>query len=64
MSETAIKTRGQIRPSNSFWICCAERRLAGYVEEHDAFPEGNEITVEEFDREDLLLAIRWGKSDV
>ena len=63
MCETAIKTSRRIAPTDSFWICCAERRLAGYVEEHDAFPEGNEITVAEFDREDLLLAIRWGKSD-
>jgi hypothetical protein len=63
MTAVAINTRGRIDRSSEFWICCAERHLANYLAEHDSFPETNEITVNDLDREDLLLAIRWGKSD-
>jgi hypothetical protein len=63
MTATAIQTSGRIDQSNEFWICCAERRLADYLEAHDCFPEAKEITVNDLDREDLLLAIRWGKSE-
>ena len=62
MTETSRYTRGRIQPSSSFWICCAERHLADYVDEH-GLPDGNHSTVETLDREELLLAIRWGKSD-
>jgi hypothetical protein len=62
MTATAIHTSGRIDQSSEFWICCAEKRLADYVAHHDGFPEANEITVSELDREDLLLTIRWGKS--
>jgi hypothetical protein len=62
MTATAMQTNGRIDQANGFWICCAERRLAEYVVEHDSFPDANEIIVNDFDREDLLLAIRWGKS--
>src|SRR2546423_2988199 len=62
MTATAIHTSGRINQSNEFWICCAERRLADYLGEHNCFPEANEIIVNDLDREDLLLAIRWGKS--
>ena len=62
MTATAVHTSGRIDRSSAFWICCAERRLADYVGEHDSFPDDAEIIVNDFDREDLLLAIRWGKS--
>ena len=62
VAEVVLQSRGEIPLSSSFWICCAERRLAKYVTEHDDFPEGNQIIVEALDREDVLLAIRWGKS--
>ena len=62
MTATAIHTSGRIDHSSEFWICCAERHLADYVAERDCFPDANEITVNDLDREDLLLAIRWGKS--
>ena len=62
ITATAIHTSGRIDQPSEFWICCAERRLADYVAEHDSFPDANEITVNDLDREDLLLAIRWGKS--
>src|ERR1044071_8076439 len=62
MTATAIHTSSRIDQSSEFWICCAEKRLADYVAETDRFPEADEIIVEDLDREDLLLAIRWGKS--
>jgi hypothetical protein len=62
MTATAIQTAGRIDHSSEFWICCAEKRLADYLAETDDFPEANEIIVKDLGREDLLLAIRWGKS--
>ena len=62
MTATALQTSGRIDESSEFWICCAERRLADYITEYDNFPEANEIIVNDMDREDLLLAIRWVKS--
>ena len=62
MTATAIHTSSRIDQSSEFWICCAERRLADYLQEQDCFPEANEIIVNDLDRENLLLAIRWGKS--
>ena len=62
LTETALRTRGRIETSSQFWICCAERRLANYLMEHDEFPPMNKITIDTLDREDVLLAIRWGKA--
>lgn len=61
--ETAFRTSGRIEMTSQFWICSAERRLANYLMEHDEFPPANEMMIETLDREDVLLAIRWGKSD-
>ena len=63
MAATALRARGRIEISSQFWICCAERRLANYLMEHGEFPPANEMKIETRDREDVLLAIRWGKSD-
>jgi hypothetical protein len=61
MSETSLRTRGRIQPSSSFWICCAERHLANYVWEHDAFPEGNKLLIETLDAEEVILVRRWSE---
>lgn len=60
--ETELQSCGRIQVSSSFWICCAERHLAKYVDEHDEFPDGHRLIVESLDPEDVLLAIRWNKS--
>ena len=60
--ETALRTRGRIEAASQFWICCAERRLANYLMEHEEFPPATEMMIETLDREDVVLAIRWGKS--
>ena len=62
MTETALRTRGRIEAASQFWICCAERRLANYLMEHEEFPPATEMMIETLDREDVVLAIRWGKS--
>ena len=59
-NETA--SRHRIHPVSEFWICCAERRLANYLMEHGELPPAKEILIETLNREDLLLAIRWGKT--
>jgi hypothetical protein len=63
LNETALRTRGRIETPSQFWICCAERRLANYLMERDEFPTANEMKIDTLDREDVLLAIRWEKSD-
>ena len=62
LTETARRTRGRIETSSQFWICCAERRLANYLMDHDGFPPLNKMTLDTLDREDVLLAIRWEKT--
>lgn len=61
--QTAFRTRGRVQVSSSFWICCAERHIADYVTEHKGCPDGNELTVDHLDCEEVMLAIRWGKSE-
>lgn len=63
LQETVVRTGGRIKASSQFWICCAERRLSNYLMEHAEFPPANEMILETLDREDVLLAIRWEKSD-
>jgi hypothetical protein len=63
VTEISLRTRGRIEPSDSFWICCAERHLANYVSEHADFPENDQLIVEEVNCEDILLALRWDRSD-
>jgi hypothetical protein len=62
ISEIALRTRGRIHLSSSFWICCAERHLANYVWERDEFPVSDNLTVENLDPEEVMLALRWGAS--
>ena len=63
LNETAARTRGRIETASQFWICCAERRLANFLIEHDQFPSSHQLLIETLDREDVLLAIRWGKTE-
>ena len=63
MSETSFHTRCRMEPTSSFWICCAERHLANYVWDHDAFPDGDELIVETLDSEEVILAMRWRRSE-
>ena len=63
VAEIFLRTRGRIQLSSSFWVCCAERHLANYVSAQADFPERNELIVESLDREDILLAMRWEKSE-
>jgi hypothetical protein len=63
VTEISLRTRGRIQFGNSFWICCAERLLANYVSEHAGFPDDDKLIVETLDREDILLALRWEKSE-
>ena len=62
-AETAFDTRGHIEFSSSYWICCAERHLADYVWEHDAFPDNDRLLVETLDPEEVILATRWENSE-
>ena len=63
VTDISLRTRGRIETPDSFWICCAERHLANYVSEHADFPDDDKLIVEKLDREDVLLALRWEKSE-
>jgi hypothetical protein len=61
IAQTVLHTNGRIRAACSFWIVCAERHLANYLARYNDFPKDNRLAVTELDREEVLLAARWGK---
>jgi hypothetical protein len=60
--EIELKTRGRILPGNIYWICCAERHLATYLCESNGYPPSDRLCIDRLDPEDVMSAIRWGKS--
>ena len=46
-------------PHNSFWIYCAERRLAIYLWENNDYPTGDRLTIKTLDPDDCELTLRW-----
>ena len=59
LAQVTVQTRGRVRPQSSFWIVCAERRLADFLSEADDFPPGDRFLIAELHPEDLMSAIRW-----
>ena len=45
--------------NSSYWICCAERHLADYLWESDAYPPEARLKVDVLTLNDLNLARRW-----
>lgn len=62
LARTTLHTCGRVQPSSSFWVCCAERHLANFVTDHDAFPDGDSLLVETLDPEEVILALSWDAS--
>ena len=51
----------RLEPENSFWTNAAEELLSDYLWNHGATPASGTLTLKEIDREQLLMAERWGK---
>lgn len=64
LTETEFTTRGRIQRSSSFWIYCAERHLANYLEEHEHVPDNNNLTLEFLNCHAVMLAFRWERPDL
>ena len=60
--EITRRSRGRISSESSYWICCAERRLAEYLWENNKYPPDGKLRVEQLTLEDLNLAIRRGRT--
>jgi len=60
--EIELKTTGRVLPGSTYWICCAERHLATYLWESNDYPPGDRLCVDRLDPDDVMSAIRWGKS--
>lgn len=60
LTQTQVRTRNRIQRGNTLWICCAERHLANHVWEKGDLPADNKLTITGLDREDVMLALRWG----
>ena len=58
-AELVRRSEGRITFESSFWINSAERHLAEYLWEHNDFPPGASIIVDQPTIEDLDLARRW-----
>ncbi|HBB98912.1 MAG TPA: hypothetical protein DC054_26340 [Blastocatellia bacterium] len=62
VARTQFQAAGRPRLSGDYWIYCAERRLANHLWENEDFPPNDRIRIEELEREDLLVALRWQRS--
>lgn len=62
VAEIELHTRARITSSNSFWICCAENRLADYVWEHGECPRSGRLHVRALTPSDLDLSLRWERT--
>ena len=60
VTEIIGRSRGRLAGNSSYWICCAERRLAEYLWENDTCPPDGKLRVEQLTLQDLNLATRWG----
>ena len=59
VADISFRTRGRVTPANSFWISCAERHLAADLWEKDGYPEGNRLTVNQLDPDEIISALHW-----
>jgi hypothetical protein len=62
VNEITLRSRGRISSESSYWICCAERHLVGYLWENDNYPRDGKLRVEQLTPEDVNLAVRWEAS--
>lgn len=63
IAEINARTRGGVQTDSPFWICCAERQLAKHIWEHDDCPPDNKLRIDECEAEEIMTAMRWGRSD-
>ena len=63
IAEINARTRGRVHGGSPFWICSAERQLADHIWKHDDCPPDNKLRIDECEAEEIMTAIRWGKSD-
>jgi hypothetical protein len=54
-----LQTMGRILLSSTFWICCSEGHLATYLWEHNNYPPGDQLRINQLAPEDLMTALRW-----
>ena len=54
-----LQTMGRIVLSSTFWICCSEGQLATYLWEHNNYPPGDQLRINQLAPEDLMTALRW-----
>jgi hypothetical protein len=59
LREIGLINKGRIARNSSFWICCAERRLADYLWEKKSFPPAGRLEIEQLSIDDFNLARRW-----
>jgi len=59
ITDIASRTGGRINCSSSFWINSAERHLAAHLWEHEDYPEGNCLSVNQLDPDEIISALKW-----
>ena len=58
-AEIISRSSERLSFNSSYWICCAERHLADYLWESDAYPPEARLKVDVLTLNDLNLARRW-----
>jgi len=59
IAEIDMRCRGRITKESSYWIALAERHLATYLWENDAYPPDAHLTADQLTLDDIDLARRW-----
>ena len=58
-AEIISRSSERLPLNSSYWICCAERHLADYLWESDAYPPEARLKVDVLTLNDLNLARHW-----
>ena len=58
-AEVIERSRRRITFESSFWVTAAERHLAEYLWEHNDWPPGGNLRIEQLTLDDIDMAGRW-----
>ena len=58
-AEVIERSNRRVNFESSFWVNAAERHLSEYLWEHNDYPPGASLTIDQLSLDDMDLARRW-----